>query len=190
MTEVALEDIGGSEIEPVASIVELLYAPMSYFEENGLQGLPDLDGESPAADLAAAATIATDHVFKEGMGWHKVEIVPETGSVEHGLLGNTGGKIYQNTYAFLVKGSDAKLLGWARRIKNEKLVVLAKEFKGTLRQIGSNGLPARLNEVSGGIEALVEGERALTFNVIDKNFAPAPIYAGAVQMFGDIPAGT
>jgi hypothetical protein len=82
-----------------------------------------------------------------------------------------------------VAGSEAKLLGWLRVVKNLKFIAAVTEFgNGQVRQMGSSRFPARFTGIEAAIEALAEGKNSVTLTITDKQVCPAPVYTGVITM--------
>lgn len=181
---VPLEDIGGESCEPVSGLAgTVYYALQSDFETiNEPKKICDPTPANVAASFAELATIATAHVFKTGKCFFKIDTVTETGTIKSAPIGETGRKLYQNDLAITIAGSHAEILGFCRWIKNQKLIILFEEFgTGNVRQLGLSRLPA-LASAEHNIEANAEGNNSAVITFTDKNFGPAPIYKGAIQL--------
>ena len=70
---------------------------------------PNLDASTPPADFDELMKIATAHTPASGQGFLKIEVIPKTGNVESTLVGEDGGKAFQNNFAFHIKGITLKL---------------------------------------------------------------------------------
>jgi hypothetical protein len=181
---VALEDIGGESCEPVSGLAgKVYYALHSDFETiNDPKKICDPVPANVAANFSELAEIATAHVFKTAKKFFQIEIVTETGTIKSAQIGEVGRGLFQNELAIEIAGSEAEVLGFCRWVKNQKLVVLSEEFgTGNTRQLGSSRLPARA-KVEHNIEANLEGKNSATITFSDKNFGPAPIYKGEIQL--------
>ncbi|EJG02279.1 hypothetical protein [Flavobacterium sp. F52] len=185
---VDLTDIGGESCEPVSGLSgTVYYAEQSDFVTiNEPKKMCDPVPANVAATYKELSTIETAHTFKTGKCFHKIESVTETGTIKVTPLGEIGRKLYQNELAITVAGSSADLLGFMRWIKNKKLVILFEEFgTGNVRQLGMSRLPA-LASAEHNIEAAVEGNNSAVITFTDKNFGPAPIYEGAIQLVPEV----
>lgn len=181
---VALEDIGGESCEPVSGLAGIVYYALhSDFETiNDPKKICDVDPLKVAASFAELAEIPTAHVFKTGKKFFKIEMITETGSIKSPQIGEIGRGLCQNELVIEIAGSEAEVLGFCRWVKNQKLVVLLEEFgSGNIRQLGSSRLPATA-KFEHNLEATVEGKNSATITFTDKNFGPAPIYKGAIQL--------
>jgi hypothetical protein len=181
---VALEDIGGESCEPVSGLVDkIYYALHSDFETiNDPKKMCDPVLANVAATFAELAEIATAHVFKTAKKFFQIETVTETGTIKSPQIGEVGRGLFGNELVIEIAGSNAEVLGFCRWIKNQKLVILSEEFgTGNVRQLGSSRLPARA-KCEHNIEPNLEGKNSATITFSDKNFGPAPIYKGAIQL--------
>lgn len=179
MCDISLENVGGESCEPVGGLVgKVLIAPQKDFTL--LNDPPVLEGYETLEELV---TVAVAHTFPAEKGFSEIEGVTETGTLKSTLIGNTGGKLFQNELVMEVAGSSAKLLGFLRAVKNLKFVALVEEAgNGQLRQLGSKRFPAMFSGIEHAIEAAQEGKNAVTLTIQDKQRWPAPIYTGVVTL--------
>lgn len=185
---VALEDIGGESCEPVSGLVnKIYYALHSDFETiNDPKKICDADPLLVAGSFAELAEIATAHVLKTGKKFFQIDFVTETGTIKSTQIGEIGRGLFQNELVIEIAGSEAEVLGFCRWVKNQKLVILSEEFgTGNVRQLGSSRLQATA-KVEHNIEATLEGKNSATITFTDKNFGPAPIYKGAIQLIAQV----
>lgn len=177
MCTITLEDIGGESCEPIAGLVSTIdIAPVADFTL--INDVPDLD---VVGGLETKATIAAAHTFPVGKGFSQIEGVEETGNIKSTMIGETGRHLFQNELVIELAGSEAKILGWLRVVKNLKFIALATEFgNGNVRQLGSSRFPARFTGIEAAIEALAEGKNSVMLTITDKQVCPAPIYSGII----------
>lgn len=181
---VPLEDIGGESCEPVSGLVNKIYYALhrDFATINDPKKICDPVPANVAANFAELATIATPHVFKTGKKFFQVDYVTETGTIKSAQIGESGRGLFQNDLVIEIAGSEAEVLGYCRWLKNAKLVILSEEFgTGNVRQLGSSRLAATV-KVEHNIEATLEGKNSAVITFTDKNFGPAPIYKGAIQL--------
>lgn len=181
---VQLEDIGGESCEPVSGLVNKIYYALhgDFVTINDPKKICDPVPANVATSFAELATIATAHVFKIGKKFFKIDFVTETGTIKSAQIGEIGRGLFQNDLVIEIAGSEAEVLGFCRWLKNQKLVVLSEEFgTGNVRQLGSSRLPVTV-KVEHNIEATLEGKNSAVITFTDKNFGPAPIYKGAIQL--------
>ena len=133
--------------------------------------------------MEEAATIAAAHVFKADRGFHKVYINPDSGLVETAQVGEKGNLSFQNSLTGALQGTGAKTAGWLRKYKNTPLIAVVKEKNGNIKQIGSELVPAYINEVT-GTSGQAPGDSKNTQVIIrDTQNYPAPEYAGTITEF-------
>lgn len=181
---VPLEDIGGESCEPVSGLVNKIYYALhaDFATINDPKKICDPVPANVATSFADLATIPTAHVFKVGKKFFQIDYVTETGTIKSAQIGEIGRGLFQNDLVIEIAGSEAEILGFCRWVKNQKLVVLSEEFgTGNVRQLGSSRLPVTV-KVEHNIEATLEGKNSAVITFTDKNFGPAPIYKGAIQL--------
>lgn len=153
--------------------------------------ISELDVISKPADLDAGtsledvATIATVHTFKDAVngGFHKLQINPDSGMVETAQLGEKGNLSFQNSFTFALRGTSAKVAGYARKYKNEPMIFIVKEKNGDVKQIGSEDAPAYMAELTGGSGQAPGDVKQTQFIIRDTQNYPAPEYAGTITEF-------
>ena len=180
----ALEDIGGESCEPVSGLVDKIYYALhkDFALINDPKKICDPVPANVAATFAELSTIDLAHTFKTAKKFFQIETVTETGTIKSTQIGEVGRGLTQNELVIEIAGSEASILGFCRWIKNQKLVILTEEFgTGNVRQLGSSRLPCRA-KFEHNIEATLEGKNSATITFTDKNFGPAPIYKGAIQL--------
>lgn len=177
---IKLEEIGGTTLESAGgfSHLDIYIAPVDTFES--IKELPPIEGLGTlATTAAAAATISETHTFKTGYGFAKFRAEQDKNGLESPLIGDS--KIHENKLTVVVKGTDADILGSSRLLKNEKLIVLAREaHSGRVRQLGSSRYAAEIIELTPMVAPEFEGANTVTFVIRDKNVVAAPIYAGDI----------
>jgi hypothetical protein len=185
---ITLEDIGGESAEPVSGMVDKIYYAL-HADFATINDTKSMDGPVPAnvaGTFAELAEIATAHVFNTGKKFFQIETVTETGTIKSSQIGEIGRGLFQNELVVEIAGSASEVLGFCRWVKNQKLVILSEEFgTGNVRQLGSSRLPARA-KVEHNIEANLEGKNSATITFSDKNFGPAPIYKGEIQLIDEV----
>lgn len=137
------------------------------------------------ATLESIATIAAAHTFKDATngGFHKLQINPDSGMVETAQLGEKGNLSFQNSFTFALRGTAAKVAGYARKYKNEPMIFIVKEKNGDVKQIGSENAPAYMSEVAGGSGQAPGDVKQTQFIIRDSQNYPAPEYAGTITEF-------
>ena len=139
-----------------------------------------------AANFAEMAEITADHTFKVGYGFMTIKGVQETTDLESPMIGEKRRRLFNNKINVTIPGSEAETLGFARWLKNKDFICLVTETEsGRTRQIGSARMAAECAEITGKIEAVMEGDNSILFNLSDKQKYMAPIYKGVIT---DMPA--
>lgn len=184
-----IEDIGFSSCEPTGALVnKIYYAPIDYFEEIPLPKELCGDSTTAATDLEELATISKPFQFKDGKGFHPITTVTETGEITSTQIGERNRRLFENTLPITVGGSSAKILGFARYIKNQNLIVVFQEFDtGNMRVLGTERMPAWAEAQEHKIEATAEGNNSLITTFKDKSKYPAPIYTSDIVLFPEEP---
>ncbi len=183
---IKLEEVGGTSIEPTGgfSHVDILIAPTRTF--TNIAGIKPIEGDvllDLATNAKAAAEITTDHTFAVGFGFAKFKAVQDKNGLESAMLGEKGGKVFENKLTVVVRGTDPETIGALRLLKNEQLIILAREAgTGRYRQIGHSRYAAELTEATPKIAPEYEGENGIVFVFTDKNVVAAPIYTGVITM--------
>ncbi|SDS12663.1 hypothetical protein SAMN04487764_1514 [Gillisia sp. Hel1_33_143] len=183
------------ECEDVIPIENLDSCPqdevVAGISEVGVFGSPIKDFLSIAKpkDLKTAltneelATIAEAHTFKEGKGFHRVDFIPFSGSVDSVQVGEVGSISMENSLGAAVKGTNARVAGYMRRYTNVPMLYIIKEKNGDVKQIGSELSPAYIAEV-GATSGKKPGEAKQTvIKIKDTQAYMAPNYAGTIQEF-------
>ena len=175
-----LENIGSEVCEPIGGTgVTLYWGLLSDFDT--LQKPKDIcsDSGNAADNFSELAEITESHILKAGKKLHKVTFTVETGAIKTTQIGEKGRRLFENSFELEVPGSEAKLLGFSRYIKNQKLVCFVNEAGSErVRQIGNAMVPAWVESQEGGLEAPIEGKNAITYVFKDKALYHAPIYSG------------
>jgi hypothetical protein len=177
MCDIIVEDVNGA-CEPLGGVaVDIYYAKRSDFET--VIDPPALSAEDVTYE--SLAKIATAHTFKAGKKFKKIKITSKTGSIKSTQSGTGKNKMFTSELTGRIEGSEAKVLGFQRAVKNGDFVVLAVEVgSGRARQLGSDRFSAEFSASEHLIEALPDGQNALTFTIQDMQPWPAPIYTGVI----------
>lgn len=184
---IELENIGGQVCEPVGGMSKLYYALHSDFEQiNDPKKICDEVLANASTDFSGLAEISTAHVFKAGKYFREIECITESISLESKQIGEASRSLFSNELKLEIADSNAKVLGAARFLKNQKLIILVEEFgSGRIRQIGSKRFPAMVKDLTSVIEATAEGKNTLSGVFYDKQLGPAPIYKGEIKLTAD-----
>lgn len=178
---IQLEDIGMEVCEPTGGLTPKMWFAL-HKDFQTIVDPKDICGTVTADTFEELVEIpAPGHTFIEGKFFHKASLVSETGAITTSLLGEKKRRLFQNSLAVTISGSDSQLLGFLRWIKNQDLVILVEEFgSGNMRQFGSKRLPAWVEGIESAIEAVIEGNNSVTITINDKQKWPASVYLGDV----------
>lgn len=177
-----IKNIGNQVCEPVGAFaIEVLIGLKSDFATIAKPKQICSDSGNAASTFEDLGKITLNHTMKSGKKLFKMKMVSESTGLVSTQIGEKSRRLFENTLTGTVPGSDAAILGAMRFLKNQDLIVFAKEFGSeNYRQLGSESLPAWVESNEGTIEATVEGNNAFTIAFKDKSFGPAPIYAGTL----------
>jgi hypothetical protein len=173
-----LDYCSNDEVAPGVSEVEVYFASISDFQE--IASVPKM---SEGTDLESLGTIAEAHTFKEGLGFHKVYIKPDTGLVDGAQAGEKGGLSIVNNFGGVLPSTGARTGGWIRKYLNRPVIALVTERTGLVKQIGSKLSPAYMTEVTptGGQKS---GDSVgVTIKISDSTGSIAPVYVGTIEQF-------
>lgn len=136
-----------------------------------------------AATNDELVVISTDHTFNVGYGFVQITAIPKTGNIESASAGDLDGKVKNDVFAFAVAGSKVETLAFEREWLNEDTIFLVKEVDGTIRQIGTEEIPARVetstHSLGGGG---FDGGKKTSFEIHGWGAGSAPIYTGAITL--------
>jgi len=186
MADIKVEKVGGLTEEPIGGFnhLNIKVALVEWFSSIAApKPLQDIDTPAnEATTFEELAEISGTHTFNAGYGFMNIEALQEKIDIEATPLGEKKGKLFENKANVVVAGSNAKLLGFARWIKNKDVIVLLQEFEnGQLRQVGAERFAAAI-EVTGKIEGAPEGGNTQSYVISDKQVYQAPIYKGTVTV--------
>jgi len=168
----------GQESPAGVSSTEIFAARISDFET--VAAVPEVD---QATTLSEACEISDSHIFPEGKGFFKVNILPETGYVECANEGEKGSKTNKNMFAGTLRGNSSRNLGFIRKYQNQGMVFLVREINGQLRQIGSTVSPAYMIEAAPNTGTKPGDVNGIAFKFEDIQSYPAPVYLGTITEF-------
>lgn len=151
----------------------ILYAPLSTFDTI------QKEGGVAAAALEDVAVISTDHVFKTGGRFYKIEIEVNTGDLNAEYQGAVRGNADKFTLAGLIPNLSADQEGLLRKARNEKHIVLVPLPDGQYIQLGEedNGAMVKSNFGTGTQEG---GGRGNTLAIEAYHYKK--LYTGAIQL--------
>jgi len=140
---------------------------------------------APAANTASAiATIATPHVLATGKAPILVNPLYGKSGVAFKLSGEELSKVFENDVELFIPQVSAALLGGAAAIKNMRFIVLVRR-PGQLTgfwQIGTVGMPSKVQDIAGGFGTGPTGEVGLKISL--KAFDTVPMYEYTAELPG------
>lgn len=131
--EVCQSNVGGTG-------VELLWAPISYFDT-----IAAPVGLATATTADQIVSITTAHTFVAGKGFHKMDVLIDTGAVESNAVGDIGGKSFEHICKGFVSNNGALNTGLLTMLASCKYMFLVPENTANgvvYRQIGNKQRPA------------------------------------------------
>lgn len=189
MQDIKVEQVGVQTCEPTGGFDHrtIKIALLDWFETiEAPKPLCDPTPANEATTFEELSEISGNHTFKTGYGFMTVKGVQELTDLESPMIGEKRRRLFENKVNFTVPGSDAELLGFARWLKNRDFICLITEIEsGRTRQIGSERMAAAIAELTGKVEATMEGDNSQLFSISDKQVYQAPIYKGVIT---DMPA--
>lgn len=166
------------EIAAGVNEVEIYGAYVSDFDV--IQSVPALDA---ATTLEGAAIISETHTFKTDKGFHKLNVLPDTGNVESPLIGNKGSKSVNNRFSGTLPGTSARNKGYGRLVKNAPMVYLVKVRTGEFVQIGGVNGAAYFEEYGPNTGTAPEDVNGTPFVISAIDVVAAPVYTGTITEF-------
>lgn len=173
------------EIASGVNETEIYGAKVSDFLE--IKSVPAL---ADATTHKEAATIAGTHTFKPGKGFHKLNVIPDTGNVESPLVGSKGSKSVNNRFAGTLPSTSARNKGYGRRHKNAPMVYLVKVRTGEMVQIGGVNGGAYFEEYSPNTGTAPEDVNGIPFVISAIDVVAAPVYTGTITTIDDSSASS
>lgn len=171
----------GDEVTPGVSETGVFAAKLSEFDT--IEKPVDLE---TATTLEEAATISAAHTFLDTTngGFHKIQLLPDSGLVETTPVGEKGSLGYENKFTGELRGTSAKVAGYLRKYKNEPMIFIIKEKNGDIKQIGSENSPAYMTPDGSATSGQAGGDKKMTSVVFSctENY-PAPNYEGTITEF-------
>jgi hypothetical protein len=79
--------------------------------------------------------------------WREVDIVADTGEIRDTLVGEVGGRSWENMFAFFLSGLEAERLEFAKNMANCCIVALLQDRNGVYRVIGRFDDPAFIESI-------------------------------------------
>lgn len=155
--------------------IELKYAKLSDIQTLPVPVKTDPTGTGTFDQLA---TISADVIFKPGKTYKTITVTLETGKIDSELQGEVDGKSFMNKLSFTIPGSKAKTLGFASFAKNSSFIFWPTEVDGNIRQLGTEGYPAKMESAPITTGAKTADFKAGVFTFISAGNAPSPIFTG------------
>jgi hypothetical protein len=142
------------------------------------EGKPATAGNS----ASALATIATSHALVTGKSAILVNPLYGKSGVATKLSGEELSKVFESDVELFIPQISAALLGGAAAIKNMRFIVLVRR-PGQLTgfwQIGTGGMPAKVQDIAGGFGTGPTGEVGLKISL--KAFDIVPMYEYTAEL--------
>lgn len=136
-----------------------------------------------AVSLVEAGSINDPHTFTAPKGFFKINILPDTGSVETTNEGEKGSKTNTNYFGGTIPANSARNIGFIRKYQNVGMIFLVKQLNGDVRQIGSEDSPAYLSEATGNTGLKAGDINGMPVKFSDVQAYPAPVYTAAITEF-------
>jgi hypothetical protein len=125
----------------LAGIQYFLYAPISWFNVIGQPlDLSDV-GATTESDYV---NISTTHTFTTGKGFIRLYATTQTGWMKASMVGEEDGRMGKVEGEGFLPGVASPELGFLRKSKNDKFVILGATLDGKFLQAGSSLLGANL----------------------------------------------
>ncbi|MEH0153731.1 hypothetical protein V6R21_06255 [Limibacter armeniacum] len=112
-------------------------APMDYFDTIS-------DVVDPASFDGDAVTIADPHVFKAAKGWIQMYTTVEKSNFTAEAAGDVDAEMVQPKLTFFHPGDDEAAAAMARRVKNDRFIVIFETQNGKFIQIGAKNNGAKV----------------------------------------------
>jgi hypothetical protein len=122
-----------------------------------------------------------DIVLKATKKFAEINITPDTGKIDHELVGVRGSKSYNNKFGFKVAKS---LLSdeWFNENGNGCAVLIVETKDGARRVIGTDKIPAFFETATGTSGDAQDSEAMWTGSVMDTVGKVAPYYEGTIDL--------
>ncbi len=100
-----------------------------------------------AAAFGALVSIPIGDVFvmQAGKFFHPFPCTPETGDVKSTMVGPNDSKAFENVASFSNAGNNDALAGAIGYTANKPVIIVVKELNGTMKVVGTQDYPARLD---------------------------------------------
>jgi hypothetical protein len=169
---------------PSGTAREIFFAPLDYFET-----IQKPVSFGSATEMKDILTIAGTHVFKEDKGFHKIQVVDETGNVQSNAVGEKGGRSFEHMVSGFVAGNSAHNLAVFSKLASCPYIFIVQEYNSegatVYRQIGSENRPGYNvdeNNYNSGTASADRRGLQFTFKSVG-NPTHAPFYEGTLDLF-------
>lgn len=98
------------------------------------------------ANYAEKVTITDPFVMKSGKAFKQIQSTLETSGLDTSGVGERDGKSAENLLTLQHPGTPAAMVAWIEEHKNSDLILVIQHIDGAMRVIGSEGLPANIEE--------------------------------------------
>ncbi len=131
--------------------------------------------------FAEKVTVVDDFVFDTGGRFYPLRGTVEKNSLDSNSQGEPGSLSAENPLMITHKKVSPTMIGFLEECKNDDLVLLATTIDGQTRIIGSENLPAMMQEfkVPGGKAVADPRNVEVTFKSVGRT---APWYTGAIAI--------
>lgn len=162
---------------PGGTKLAFYFAPLSTFD------VIQKEGGIAAANLEDVAVISTDHTFKTGGRFYKVELELNKNELNSEYQGAVRGNADKFTFTGLIPNLSAAQEGLLRKARAEKHIVLVPLPDGQVVQLGEedNGAMISSNFGTGTQEG---GERGNTLSITAVHYKK--LYTGAIPLVAAI----
>ena len=158
---------------------EVFLIPISHIKT---EGKPVANGTT----TESIATIATNHVLNATKSPIAVTALFNKSGANFKLAGEELSKIFETDVELFIPQLSAGTIGGAAAIKNMRFMILVKR-PGQLTgffQIGSKGMPAKVQDIAGGLGTGPTGEIGLKISLKAFDIVPMYEYTGELPITG------
>ena len=138
---------------------------------------------TPAGTNAGdGATIGEVYTMASGKLFKEFTIIPLSGEVTDTLVGEVGGKTFESTFDFMIAGTKADQLEFAKCIANGCLIAIVPEKSGQRRVLGDKDDHAFVESIVLKTGKKGGDVRAGTYQIKSVQGYPAPVYDAALAI--------
>lgn len=145
---------------------------------------PIVNDSTASGSFSQLVTINANIVMKAGKTFFKMYCTLETAGIKSDTQGELDGKSFKNELEFFHPGSQAEALGFAQWAKNSSLIFLVPELDGTVRLLGNNAYPAKMESSPFDTGKKTSDRKGGTFKFMSVRKGPAPIFSAQVRLTG------